>query len=129
MSITHTITKKVVVGSNTYQSVITRTAGAGVEISESIPDSSTDLEVACALDISQLKSIWIKATGGALTIETNDGTTPTDTLSLVDGEAIAWEEGDESSLFLSGDVTALFVTNASGASVLLELIALLDPTV
>lgn len=128
MSLSHVITKRVATGSRTLEKVVTKTAGGGSSLSESIPDSSTDLEVALTADVSQIKSVWMMATGGNITVETNDGSSPDDTIALVDGEPQMWNDDDIGSLFLTADVTALFVTNSSGAAVTLDVEILIDPT-
>ena len=128
MALTHTITRRVAAGSRTLEKVTTKTAGAGPSLSESIPDSSTDLQIPFSVDVSQVKSCWIQATGGNLTVKTNSSSTPADTLALVDGVPQLWVEGDLATFFLTTDVTDLFVTNSSGAASTLDIEILYDPT-
>ena len=102
---------------------------APVQLDVDVPDSSTDLEVSCQLDYDKLKLLVI-IVDGVLTIETNDGTTPDDTLSMggSDEELYLWTAEDEDTVFLTADVTKLFLTNSSGATVNFRLLAVQDVT-
>lgn len=134
MSLTHKITQNISysgtgVGTLSISASSEQTAGQFVEVNESIPDASTDLEVALELDVTQMKLLLISA-DGAITIETNSGSTPADTILVDTSNPKIWFDGQlgVSNPFTT-DVTALFVTNASGAAVQLKLRALVDPTV
>lgn len=105
-----------------------RTGGAKQSINETIADSSTDAEVAFTLDVSQCKSFFM-VSDRTVTVETNDGSTPPDTIVLTAGEPYYWCDGMQSAFKLATDVTALFVTNSSGGDATLVIEALYDPTV
>ena len=127
MPLSHVITRRIA-ASRTLEKVITKTGGATASLSESIPDSSTDLQIPFVIDVSEVESIYLVATGGDLLVETNDGSSPDDSLSLVDGVPQLWTSGDLATSFLTTDVTDLFVTNSSGGAVTLDLELLYDPT-
>ena len=104
-----------------------QTAGAEANLSEEYTDA-TDSLTAWEMDVSQLKSIIMVATGGDITVETNDGVTPGDTISLTDGVPVIYTAADSSSTNpLTTDVTALYITNTGTAT--LKINALYDPTV
>ena len=128
MSFTHTITKKWsdALGNSKLGSV-ELTGGKQQSISESIADSETDALVNLNIDFSELQSLYIKS-DQAITLETNNGTTPDDTFVLVAGVPLIWHAGDLQSCPLTADVTALYVTNASGSAALLEIEVLEDST-
>ena len=127
MAITHKITQTLNYSGLGYTTTKTKTGGQENNLSESIPDSSTDLEVAWAVDISELKALLIVA-DGALTVKTNSSSTPDDTFTLVVNTPIVWEDANSSGNPLSADVTSIFVTNSSGGAVTLTTKALTDPT-
>lgn len=102
-------------------------SGAVLKISEAIADSAGDLEVACVLDQSQLKALFIKS-DQVITIETNSGAGEADVFTMVAGLPIQWSEGNVACP-ITEDVTALFITNASGSTANLIFRALYDPTV
>jgi len=94
---------------------------------EQVPDSSTDLEVVLAIDVSAVKAIHIQSDQD-VTIETNDGTTPDDTIALKANKPYQWSTNDYHTFVLGTDVTSIFVTNASGATATISIIVLTDPT-
>lgn len=113
-----------VLQSVTYGSkVISNTTNHTVEnvqvIEETVADGSTDLAILCSIDVSAAKVVSIMADQD-LTIETNDGTTPQETISLTANLPIVWQTGD-AALF-AGDVDSIYVTNASGSSTVLQMI-------
>lgn len=79
-----------------------------------IPDGSTDLNVDVAFALAALRG-YILHSDRALTIETNDGTTPDDSIAMAADQERSWMQGDDEieNLFTE-DVTSLKVTNASG---------------
>jgi hypothetical protein len=102
--------------------------GAGASLSEPIPDNSTDLEIAFALDVSACKSFYITA-DRAMTIKTNSSSVPDATIQLAAGDCYRWQEDSAEPFLLQDDVTALFVTNtADELDGTLKAEALVDPT-
>lgn len=132
MSFTHTITHQTIVNdgsaSVTLKQVDAQTAGLEKNLSESIPDSSTDLLVAFTLDYSQCKTFVMWADQD-ITVETNNGSTPDDTFSLTAGIPVAWSAGQAATCPITTDITALYVTNSSGSAANLNIRCLADPTV
>lgn len=104
-------------------------AGGINVIDEAIPNSSADLLVNLTLDISKAVLLCFQS-DQAIVIETNDGTTPADTITLAAGERWYWKSGEGTALtdILSADISGLYVTNASGAVANLKVIAAQDPT-
>lgn len=126
---TVTVDRSVLVGNRRFSSSHTKTAGAQLLIEETIPGPSTDLEIACPIDVSALKYLMIYSTR-ALTIETNDGTTPDDTLAIPASKVIEFD-ADQEAIFanpLGTDVTSVFVTLAGAVNAELTILAVTDPT-
>lgn len=90
-------------------------------IAASTPDQQFDLDFAFA----DLKSIFMLADQD-LTIETNDGTTPDDTISLVAGVPFWWCDSSGLPNPFSADISAIFVTNAEAETATLKIRALFD---
>jgi hypothetical protein len=128
MALTHRIIRTFI-GTNGTQitAEMSQSAGQELNVSEVIPALSSDLLVALTLDVSQIKSLYIKATGGAMTLETNSGGSPANTITLAANGVEEWQTGDNRANPLTTDVTALYVTSTAGGT--LEIRVLIDPTV
>lgn len=107
-------------------------SGSGeVNITETVADSITDKEVALVLDVSEIKSIYI-VSDQDLTLETNNAGAPVDTIALLAGVPYIWNTDSYPSASeppeLNADITALFLTNASGSTATFELRCIVDVT-
>lgn len=124
---TFSVTTREDATSNSLNISSTRTLEGDVQVAaqHTIPASTTDMEIALAVDVSLATLVMIKSTQD-LTIETNDGTTPDDTLSLDANIPMVWREGDYNALFLTVDVTSIFVTNAGASDATLQILVLTD---
>lgn len=126
---THTASSGWTDGSRSIISTKEYTGGLAQELNEAVNDGATDQLIVIAIDVSAIKNIYIKADQD-LTIETNNGTTPDDTINLKANVPYVFN-ADINSYFtnlLTTDVTALYVTNASGTDATLEMEVLTDPT-
>lgn len=128
MSLAATLRHVLAVGGIEVDKVISYSQGQALLIDESIADSTTDGLVACTVDISQLKACIIVAVGGDMTLETNNGAAPTDTINLLDGVPFVWSS-DYLADHFTGDITALYMTNSSGGASVLVAVFIVDPTV
>ena len=103
-------------------------AGQEIAIDESIPNGNDNL-VAFNLDYSQCKALMIVADGD-LTIETNaNDATGGQTIAITEDVPFFWQANSGITCPITTDITALYVTNATGAAVSLKIRALVDPTV
>lgn len=126
---THTASSGWTDGSRSIISTKDYTGGLAQQLNEAVADAQTDQLIVIAIDVSEIQNIYIKADQD-LTIETNNGTTPTDTINLKANVPYVFN-ADLDQYFtnlLTADVTALYVTNASGSNATLELEVLTDPT-
>lgn len=98
-----------------------------LELEESVANGSTDLAIVVAIDVSAVKAFYI-ISDVAMTIETNSGSSPTNTLSLVAGVPYLWTTDSYNTFKLTGDVTVMYATNASGSAGTLKLRVLQDAT-
>lgn len=101
--------------------------GQGPSIDEVIPADSTDALVAYALDVSQVKAFFMLAEGD-MTIETNDGAAPDDTLNLKAGIPYIWFTNTYDTFKFTTDITKLYCTDTSTADNRLQIEAVFDPT-
>ena len=124
---THKINQDWQAGNESLSKQITITADGEANLEVAVADEAADLAINIAIDFSALKLLYI-VSDQDLTIETNDGTTPDDTLTLLAGKPIVWFEGCGFTNPLSADVTALYATNASGADATLYVKTLQDAT-
>lgn len=115
MAVNHSITVGWQRGSESRSHTVTKAVGGGQDIDEAISANQTDKLVALNLDVSQLKTLWIEA-DVAMTLETNDGSSPDDTLTLVANEPVAWWDGCGWACPLTADVTGLYVTNTTAGT-------------
>lgn len=102
-------------------SLVTRIDG------ETVPDSQTDYEITVTLDVSAVKAFYL-VSDQDVTLETNSGSAADNTLSLVAGVPYVWTTDSYDSFLLDTDVTSIFITNASGATATIDMLALLDAT-
>lgn len=94
-------------------------------VQTTIADGATDQEILLAIDISATKLVVFKSTQ-AVTVKTNSSGAPDDTLALTANIPMIWREGDYNAIFLSVDVSSIFVTNASGSDATLQVLAIID---
>lgn len=127
MSVTATLQVKVILGDQVIDCQQTLTGEAAELIDVSIPDEAVDTQVAFAHDRSEGAALLIVA-DGVCTLKTNNSGAPDDTLVLAADKPICWQSGntkDAAALPLfDADVTALYVSNASGAAVRLRIFSL-----
>ncbi|MFQ5414660.1 MAG: hypothetical protein ACE5E6_09405 [Phycisphaerae bacterium] len=126
----HTITQKVTTSGKAVESVRTITAADGGLVSQefTIADAVTDQQVNIAIDVSQLKSIYILSTQNIL-LETNNAATPTDTINLLANVPYMWDASSYFTNKITADVTKMFFTNSSGATATVKIETLEDVTV
>ncbi len=128
MAITHKSTISLEQGGVILSQSVASSGTSEVNIDESIADSSTDLEITFTIDQSAMVSLYIESDQN-ITIETNSGGAPTDTITLVANEPIIWTTNSVHSNPITADVTAnIFITNASGSTANLKIRALQDAT-
>lgn len=132
MSHTATVTQALTVGTPRTQTN-TYTGTGLLQIDETITTGQSDYLIACTLDVSTIKSIWI-CSDKAVTLETNNGAAPSNTITLKANVPYVWTDDGVATtkgyaaLLLTVDVTALYITNASGSTAVFRLEALYDAT-
>lgn len=127
MAFSHVLTLGWSQGNLSISKQITKSSDAENNRDITVPQNSTNLAITFALDVSELKALYIVSTVN-LTLETNSGSSPTDTLTLVAGEPVIWWTGCPVAIPFSADVTGLFATTGAVGEGLLSIRALYDAT-
>ena len=128
MTVTHTIEKNWKGAGREIKTSKNYTSDASQTISGvSVPDSSADFFVEIAIDVSEIKSIFILSDVD-MTLETNDGATPIDTINLKAGIPYIWHTDSYFTNILDTDVTGLYLTTGSVGVGTFELEVVTDPT-
>jgi len=130
MASSGTITVAYSGGGKSYTCDITESGSARVNVEEAITDSTTDGQVIVpAIDVSALQLVYVYSDQD-LTIETNDGTTPDDTLALKADEPYIWHVSALDTNLFTTDIgtNGIYATNASGATANLYMEFILDAT-
>ncbi len=127
MTLTETWTE----GTKTVSQTNNYTDEASVSLDVAVDDGATDQESTYTLDISELKAFYMVADQD-MTVETNAANGSVDVFGLIAGEPMVWTSIREHATRMpnpfSTDVTALFLTNASGTNGTFKLRELHDTT-
>lgn len=121
------LTEKFVFGDITIGSAYTVTNGLLIGMDVSVAGASTDLQHFIAIDVSAVK-LFVALCDRDITLETNSGGSPANTLSLTAAVPYVWRTGKADSFKLTTDVTSIFATLAAGDPARLQIQALVDPT-
>lgn len=126
MSFAQTITESWAGGGN-LSAAVAKTGSGRISVDESIATGASDTQIAFMLDFSEIEVLYILSDQD-ITLETNSGAAPDDTFSLLANEPLVWWSTCLHSCPITVDITALFVTNASGSTARLRVEALYDAT-
>lgn len=128
MSVSFGFTEKVVIDGITRSQASTITADKRTTIHTAIANAVTDGLHELAVDVSQVKAVFILSDQD-ITLETNSGGSPANTLALKANVPYVWFTNKPQALVFTSDITALYITNASGSEANLIMEFLVDPTV
>jgi hypothetical protein len=93
----------------------------------SVANGASNFFVNIDLDVSHLK-VFVLVSDQAITLETNDGGSPQETVSLLANVPLVWTHDSYHACPFSGDVTGFYFTNASGSAANVTCAHLQDPT-
>ena len=120
------INRNLKINSVTYGESRTVTLDTPSALIEVIGSGITDKQVIFPVDYSQLQVVCLHSTQN-LTLETNSGSSPTDTISRTANVAKVWYTGESSCPF-TADCTNIYVTNATGSAATLTMVICYDST-
>lgn len=89
----------------------------------SVPNATTDMEVVFPVD-KDLCKLLVITSDRAITVETNDGSTPDDTFNVVTTAPTLYYPGI--GYVLTADIASLFITNSSGGTATVKIRAAQD---
>src|SRR5215217_3131522 len=92
---------------------LTQTVEAEFVVDVTVPVSTTDKEYSFTADVSEMGTFFMLATGGAVTLKTNNSGTPVQTFAMDAGDAYNWFSTGSGTNPLTTDVTKIYATNAS----------------
>lgn len=127
MSFSHTILKNWSGNGRTLGSSNTFTGDGQESRAVAVPPTTSDQLVNFAMDVDQIKSIYMKSNVD-LTVETNSDSAPDDTIELLAGIPYIWHTGSYFTNLLTTDVTALYLTNDGAVAAAFELEVVHDST-
>lgn len=125
MAIIHSLSWSYTASGNVTSASLSTSSESEQNLDLIIPASSTDYAVEYAVDVSQCKAVFLVADAD-MTLETNSGGSPTQTISLTAGVPVAWITGAGTNP-LTSDITSLYVTSTAGGN--LKIRTLIDATV
>lgn len=124
---THTYALGITAGGTALAYEVDVTADSETNLDLTVADSVSDQLVTMAIDFSEMVGLFIYS-DFAVTVETNDGTTPDDTIAVVAEVPVVWYTDCDHINPLTADVTALYITNASGSTANIKIRVLQDST-
>ena len=127
MSFSHSILQNLAGNGRTIGSSKAYTGDGQESRKIDVAGSVTDQLVNFALDVGQIKAIYMKSNVD-LTVETNSASVPDDTINLLAGIPYIWYTGSYFANLLTTDVTALYLTNAGAVAAVFELEVVHDST-
>jgi len=114
-------------GNNQTSAQVSKSADAEINAEVAVAGASTDLQVVLPIVIASLVSLYMVC-DRALTVQTNDGSSPDDTISLAAGVPLVWHSTCGLDNPLGSDVTDLYLTLAAGADATFTIKTLQDVT-
>lgn len=101
---------------------VTKTVSGNVSIEETVANATTNGLIACAFPATGLKMFAI-CSDRDVTVKTNSSGSPQETWNLKANQPFWWCENNPGSAPVAGAITALYVTNNSGADATLKVLA------
>lgn len=127
MSFSHDFTEAILSGGTSLNKTNTFTGDGRLSIEASVATGEENFEIDCVLDVSELSSLYI-VSDQDVTFETNDGAAPPETIALLADVPYIWTSSSYHTNLLETDITALFISNTSGETAIVNIEFLYDCT-
>ena len=114
-------------GANLIDKTVTTSGGARYTLDKDVANGVTNYQIECDFVKDRLLGVMM-VSDKALTIKTNSGGAPDDTFTMTADVPMFWTTGMPTSNPFTKNVSALFVTNASGAQANLKGAFVVEPT-
>lgn len=128
MSITHTFTLGWARSGESISRTVAVSNDSELNADIALTASEANKLVAMAIDVSQMKGLFIDSDVD-VTIETNNSGTPVDTISVTANEPVIWFATSPLTNPLGTDVTAIYLTNGDATAGTCKIRVLVDGTV
>lgn len=102
-------------GQHNYTKKVVKQADTQIRNVKELADNQTDTEADIAFPVANLQSVFLEVIGGAVEIQTNDGTEWDDRIQIPADGFVSWVKGvdsDEVCPFKT-DVSRVFLTNTA----------------
>lgn len=106
---------------------VTLTGDSEANLSLTVPGSTTDYHALLQVDVSAIQSLYIYS-DVTVTIETNSGSAPDNTLTVTGGKPIIWYTGCGWTCPLTVDIDDIYVTRGTSGAAAVEIRILQDGT-
>lgn len=121
-----TVTRKYTVGAQTLgNNAITVSSSASLIVAQDVAASTPDQELSIAIPKDNMKMLAFECTV-ACTVETNSPTV--DTFTLAANKPLGWDDSEAGDIFLTVDVTSLFITVPGASAGVFKIVGIMDVT-
>lgn len=114
-------------GNETVNQRVTASADSETNNDIAVAAATTDKLVNIAIDVSEVKSLFLLSDKD-VTLQTNNGNTPDNTITLKAGVPVIWYPDSGYSNPLTTDVTKIYITNAGASDATVKIRVLQDST-
>lgn len=114
-------------GDTESENVTIANGGSWTHIEDTVAGTTTDREITCGIDFSQLKAIYINSNVD-ITLEANSGSAADYTLTISASKPLLWYLGCGLANPITADTTKFFATNAGSDAATLNICIEADPT-
>lgn len=101
---------------------VSNTSDGEVNLDVTIPPSSTDLEIDVNFEFANMKSLYLLAKSGAMTLETNSSSSPVQTIALAADKPLVWYTGSGITNPITANVTKFYITSTPGGTFQMRLL-------
>jgi len=118
---------KAVLDGRSYQVEFSAQGDGPIEAEVDVPGSTTDQEVTIQIDVDKVEFLMILSDQD-VTLETNNASTPDDTINLKANRPYLWWKNHYDSFLLTVDVTKVYLTNAGANAAVVSFVGVQDIT-
>ena len=127
MAFSLTLLESLAGGVDLVSATNTFTGSILLQVEEEVATAETDLEITAALDVSEVAAMIILSDQD-VTFEVNDGAGAGGSESLLAGVPYVWTNTCYYANTFAADWTSVFITNASGSTATIKILAVGDAT-
>jgi len=128
MSITHVHSPSWSQGNSSLSGRREVSGDSEINIEVSVPATTTDMQVDVVVDVSDVKSLFMKAATQDVLVQANDGTSPDFAITLKADQGEGWHDEMSTACPLTDDLTALYLTNSGASAAQVSIRILVDAT-